>query len=189
MRFAICPALVALVSAALASGAEPPKTDAGKAPVVVVGKSAPDFKVKTADGLGELELSKIIGKGPVLVRLTCACSGCDAELPSFLKLQAAYKDKGLVTVAIFKDNPALVAKYAKEKTPEFVGGLDAKGDLWKVFETTAMPTNILIDKDGKIVSIAKGCTKDGTIAEMLSNMVAKMVKSEPVSVKPVPAGK
>ena len=32
--------------------------------------------------------------------------------------------------------------------------VDTKGESWKVFETKTMPTNFLIDKGGKIVSIA-----------------------------------
>jgi len=48
----------------------------------------------------------------VLVRLTCACSGCDKELPQFQKLQAAYDAKGLRTVAVFKEKPDTAEFYA-----------------------------------------------------------------------------
>jgi len=183
-------AFAALWIAGAVTAAEPSSTTAPKpAGKVVIGAAAPDFKIVGADGQGAVELSKYLGKGPVLVRLTCACTGCDAELPSFVKLNDAYKDKGFVTIAVFKDKPELVAKYAKDKTPGFVGGLDQKGEIWKVFETTSMPTNILIGADGKIISISKGCTKGGELADAISKKIAGVLNVEPVNVKITPAPK
>jgi len=49
---------------------------------VVAGAQAPEFKIKAADGT-VVELAKLAEKGPVLVRLTCGCLGCDKELDYF----------------------------------------------------------------------------------------------------------
>ena len=38
--------------------------------------------------------------------------------------------------------------------------------MWKTFDSTAMPTNILIDKGGKVVNIVSGCAKDGAKAQV-----------------------
>ena len=61
--------------------------------------------------------------------------------------------------------------------------VDTKGDAWKTFETTTMPTNFLIEKGGKIVSVAAGCNPDGLIAKKLSEKVAKTVNAETVDVQ------
>jgi len=45
---------------------------------------------------------------------------------------------------------------------------DPKGDLWKTFDSKAMPTNIPSDKGGKVVKIVPGCPKDGKNAQILS---------------------
>src|SRR6188474_3407191 len=69
---------------------------------VAVGTQAPPFKIKDANGK-EIDLAALTAKGPVLVRLTCGCTGCDKELAYFQELHSAYKDKGLVSLAIFRE--------------------------------------------------------------------------------------
>jgi hypothetical protein len=61
--------------------------------------------------------------------------------------------------------------------------VDTKGDAWKVFETKTMPTNFLIEKGGKIVSVAAGCDTSGLLAKKLSEKVAKTVNAEAVDVQ------
>src|SRR5436309_16051173 len=68
-------------------------------------KQAPKVVLQSPDGKKSYDLAKLTAEGPVLVRLTCACSGCDQELPFFQKLQTAYNDKRLKTLAVFRENP------------------------------------------------------------------------------------
>src|SRR5207253_2559987 len=63
--------IVGFAASALADG---PAKPAAK---VAVGQPPPAFTVPAADGSKTLDLGDLLGKGPVLVRLTCACSGCD----------------------------------------------------------------------------------------------------------------
>lgn len=53
---------------------------AGPEVALEVGGAAPEFKIKDAAGK-EIDLADLTKKGPVLVRLTCGCKGCDLELP------------------------------------------------------------------------------------------------------------
>src|SRR5213082_2989446 len=75
-------------------------------------KEAPKVVLKSPDGKKTYDLQKLTAEGPVLVRLTCACSGCDQELPFFQKLQTAYNDKGLKTLAVFREKPEDASTYA-----------------------------------------------------------------------------
>src|SRR5262249_15370951 len=109
-------------------------------------KQAPKVVLRSPDGKKTYDLEKLTADGPVLVRLTCACSGCDLELPFFQKLQAAYDAKGLKTLAVFKEKPEDASNYIVKKDIRFLWLEDPKGDLWKTFDAKAMPTNILIDK-------------------------------------------
>src|SRR5262249_7817603 len=131
--------------------------------------------LKSADGKTTYDLAKLTEKGPVLVRLTCACTGCDAELPYFLKLQEAYDAKGLQTLAVFKEAPEAAESYTLKKKVSFLWVSDPKGELWKTFDARAMPTNILIDKGGKVVRIIPGCTRDGKNAQALSAEIARLL--------------
>ncbi len=140
-------------------------------------KDAPKVILKSADGKKSYDLQKLSADGPVLVRLTCACSGCDAELPYFQKLQAAYKAKGLTTLAVFQEEPASLESYVAKHDIQFLWLADPKGELWKTFDAKTMPTNILIDKGGKMVKVVAGCNKDGKNAQGLSSEIAKLLNT------------
>src|ERR1700737_3179693 len=177
MRRWIVPALVVVVGASAAGTEEP-------------AKEAPKIVLQSPDGKKTYDLEKLTSEGPVLVRLTCACSGCDQELAYFQKLQSAYDAKGLRTLAVFREKPEDLSSYVVKKDIKFLWLSDPKGELWKTFDTTAMPTNILIDKGGKVVKIVPGCTKDGKNAQILSAEVAKLLKTDEAKiVEPAPQPK
>jgi peroxiredoxin len=152
-------------------------------------KQAPKVVLKSADGKKTYDLEKLTAEGPVLVRLTCACSGCDAELPYFQALQSAYQAKGLKTLAAFKEQPEAAENYTVKKGVQFLWVSDPNGELWKTFDATSMPTNILIDKGGAVVKVIPGCTKDGKNAQTLSAEIAKLLKTEAVKIEPAATNK
>lgn len=152
-------------------------------PKVAVGTRAPDFVFKDQSGK-VINLSELTAKGPVLVRLTCGCSGCDKELAYFQEIDAAYKKHGLTSVAIFKEADAKVAKYAAEKKINMLYGVDTKGESWNVFQTKTMPTNFLIGKGGEIIAIAPGCDTSGLLAKKLAEKIAKTVDAPAVDPRP-----
>ena len=145
-------------------------------------KEAPKVILKSSDGKKAYDLQKLTAEGPVLVRLTCACSGCDAELPYFKKLQTAYDAKGFKILAVFQEEPTTLESYLEKNDVHFLSVADPKGAAWKTFDAKTMPTNILIDKGGKVVKVIPGCTKDGKNAQILSAEVSKLLKTEEVKV-------
>jgi peroxiredoxin len=162
--------------------APPPKAK------VAVGQTAPEFKIKDASGK-VIDLAELTAKGPVLVRLTCGCSGCDKELAYFQTLSEAYKGQGLISLYVFKEPDAKMAKYAAEKKLDVLYAVDPKGESWGVFQTKSMPTNFLIEKGGKVVSIAAGCDASGLLANIVSEKAGKLLKTEAVDVKAKTSGK
>jgi peroxiredoxin len=185
-RLSLGVALLAFViSPRFAPGAEPAASPAAAnpdGPKVVVGGQAPVFKIKDSNGK-EIDLADLTAKGPVLVRLTCGCSGCDRELAYFQELHKAYKDKGLVSLAIFREPDAKVQTYVQEKKLDMLYAVDTKGESWKIFQTKTMPTNFLIDKGGKIINIAAGCDPSGLLATKVSEKAAALVHAEKVDVR------
>ncbi|NBR85611.1 MAG: hypothetical protein EB141_09335 [Verrucomicrobia bacterium] len=167
--------LVALATTLAFASAEEPKK-------VAIGQQAPDFKIKDASGK-EINLAELTSKGPVLVRLTCGCLGCDKELPYFQELHSAYKAQGLTSLAIFREPDAKVEAYVKQKKLNMLYAVDSKGESWKVFDTKTMPSNFLIAKGGQIVKISAGCDTSGMIAERLSEATAKLTGTDKVEVK------
>jgi peroxiredoxin len=169
-------ALAALLAAGSLQAADPAPTP------LVVGQPAPEFKIRDSSG-NEISLADLTAKGPVLVRLTCGCLGCNKELTYFQELHAAYKDKGLTSLAIFREPDAKVEAYVKEKKLDMRYATDPKGESWKVFHTKTMPSNFLIEKGGKIAAIATGCDTSGLLAARLSEKAAVLVGAEKVDVQ------
>lgn len=140
-------------------------------------KQAPKAVLKSPDGKQSYDLQQLVAQGPVLVRLTCACTGCDKEVSFFQKLQSAYEGKGLQTVAVFREKPESLESYVVKKDIRFKWLSDPKGDLWKTFDAKTMPTNILIDKGGRVVRVVTGCTINGKNAQILSDEIAKILQT------------
>lgn len=163
-----------------------PDTETNK--TVDIGTQAPEFTIKDSQGK-LIELRKLTEKGPVLVRLTCGCSGCDKELAYFQSLHKAYEDMGLTSLAIFREPDEKVEAYVKQKKLKMLYAVDTKGESWKVFETKTMPTNFLIEKGGLIRSIAAGCDPSGLLANKVSEKVAELLKTEKVDVQQKVAAK
>src|SRR5262249_57902459 len=108
---------------ALVLAAEPAKKPAK----VEVNQPAPEFKIKDASGK-VIDLAKLTAKGPVLVRLTCGCSGCDKELSYYQKVHDAYKSQGLVSLLVFKEPDEKMKKYAADKKLNMLYAVDPKGE-------------------------------------------------------------
>lgn len=187
MKRLLLAALVAAAPLALcqAEDAAPKKAETAPAKeqkTVDIGKQAPAFKIKDAAGK-EIDLAQLTAKGPVLVRLTCGCSGCDKELAYFQEINAAYKSHGLTSLLVFREPDEKVARYAADKKLDMLYAVDTKGDAWKAFETKSMPVNFLIEKGGKIISIAQGCEPSGLVANIVSEKAAKVVGVAAVDVQ------
>jgi peroxiredoxin len=149
---------------------------------VKIGAQAPDFQIKDSNGK-LIKLSDLTKKGPVLVRLTCGCKGCDRELAYFQTLHKAYEGKGLTSLAIFREPDTKVEGYVKKKKLKMLYAIDTKGESWKVFETKAMPSNFLIEKGGKVRAIATGCDPSGLLANNVSKFVAELLDTKKVDVQ------
>ena len=174
--------LLAIAIATSTVGAAEPKEKAPAKKTVAVEKQAPDFKIKDSSGK-LIDLNALTDKGPVLVRLTCGCSGCDKELAYFQALHKAYKGKGFTSVAIFREPDTKVEEYVKQKKLKMLYAVDTKGESWKVFQTKRMPTNFLIEKGGRIKSIVDGCDPSGLVANILSEKVAGLLGTKTVNVQ------
>ena len=156
--------VAALISAAGAAcfAAEPAASEKGAAkqqaaeqkaaePKLAVGDQAPDFVIQDADGK-KIKLAELTAKGPVLVRLTCGCSGCDKELAYFQELHKAYGEKGLTSLAVFKEPDQKVADYVKQKKLNMLYAVDTKGGSWDISDKVDVQKEVAkqaVDKPAK----------------------------------------
>ena len=130
---------------------------------VRAGQPAPDFNLPDIFTRKTFTMKDFKGKVVLLNLWASWCTGCQAEMPEFYKLQKELQGKDFIIVAVSVDNNKEKAvKFLKEveertgiKTP-FVVLWDEKKGLAKIYRPRGMPSSYLIDKNGKLKKIFIG---------------------------------
>jgi peroxiredoxin len=122
-------------------------------------KPAPAFALATEDGK-KIQVSDYRGKVLLLNFWATDCGGCVLEIPSFIEIEKAYRDKGFTAVGVSMDISYEGLKNAEEawsRVKPFVAkhGVNypiAMGDdaVSKAYALNSFPATYLIDKSGKI---------------------------------------
>lgn len=86
------------------------------------------------------------------------CPPCRAEMPSMEKLYQAYRDRGLVILAISGDRTGrqVVDSFVEELGLTFLILLDPAGEVFAQYGVRGLPTSFLVDRQGRIVSAEAG---------------------------------
>ncbi len=122
----------------------------------LIGSEAPDFTLPDLDG-AEVSLKQFRGKVILLNFWATWCPPCKAEMPSMNKLNQMFKDKGLVVIAISSDRSKKQVKRFLKKTPvSFTILYDPKNKISNIYKVFALPTSLVIDRDGTIVKKVLG---------------------------------
>ena len=133
-------------------------------------RPAPDITVTGRDGKA-IRLSELRGR-PVLINLWATwCVPCVAEMPSLERLAAERAGGPLAIMAISEDRKgeALVAAFVERLNLASLRiYLDNKGAATRAFGVDAIPTTILIDRQGREVGRLLGAVAwDGPAARKL----------------------
>ena len=132
----------------------------------LTGETAPDFEVTTTDGKTVSLSSLLEGKEAVAVVLFATwCGPCEEEFPFMDTVYQKYNDKfGMIAINVDRiDDEKAVKEYADSHDLSFP---IAKGnDSLGVIETTAYPTTLIIDRNGKIGLVRVGSMPDAETFE------------------------
>jgi cytochrome c biogenesis protein CcmG/thiol:disulfide interchange protein DsbE len=144
--------------------------------------SAPDFNLRSPEGK-RLHLKSMLKNGPVLLDFWATwCKPCIKAMPKLQEIHEGYKDQGLTVVGVNEDGPrgqSKVKPFLRARKLTFPIALDSDGGLMKRMRVTALPTTILVDRDGEIVYRRAGFTK-GSEKDLIKAIEALMT--------PKPAG-
>lgn len=127
----------------------------GEQEINLQGKPAPDFSLMTIDG-EEIQLAKYRGTKFVhLIFWATWCPSCTVEIPSFKSLYQATKDRPYEILAInvgYNDSVRKVRQFQEQYQLPYKILFDETGELSRKYGVTGVPTHIVIDKEGTIVS-------------------------------------
>jgi peroxiredoxin len=150
--------LIALGTTVL--GASPALTPAQLATLHLTGYSRstvpPDFGLRTPDGQ-LVSLAGLRGKVVVLNFWATWCRECLTEMPALETLHRRFATRGLAIVGVdSREGATRVQRYAKEHGLTFPLLLDLDGAVTANYGVVALPTTLLIGRDGHPVALAVG---------------------------------
>jgi peroxiredoxin len=157
------------------AGLEPPE-----APEVAVGKTAPDFELKTLDGK-TAKLSDYKGKAVLLNFWATWCEPCKIEMPWLVDFHKQYGSQGFTVLGVAMDDDADskdwvqkdIRKFAEEKQVNYpvLLGSNKVGDAYG--GVNFLPEIFYIDRNGKIVQHAIGLKGKGEIEDNIKKALGQ----------------
>jgi thiol-disulfide isomerase/thioredoxin len=117
-----------------------------------VGSTMPAYKAELLDGK-PFDIAAERGNVVFLNLWATWCGPCRQEIPELQKLHNEYAAQGFKVVGVSLDESGkdTVQQFVTENSMTYPVALDPEGKLANVFQTTGIPTSVLIDRSGKIV--------------------------------------
>src|SRR6185436_10356086 len=118
--------------------------------------AAPDFTLKSRAG-ENIKLSELRGQ-VVLINLWASwCGPCRQEMPLLDQMYQKYSPLGFTLLGVNVEQDSADAQRMLKDTPvTFPILFDAQNEVSKLYDVTAMPSTVLVDRDGKVRFMHKG---------------------------------
>ena len=153
------------------AAAKPPEFNLKEA----VGQPTPEFSLKDANGQ-TVHIADYKGKVVLLDFWATWCGPCKVEIPWFIDFERQFKDQGFAVLGVSMDEDgwAVIKPYVKDRQMNYrillgddkvsasYGGLDA------------LPTTLLISREGKIASVHEGVSMG---KEEFKNAIAQLLEA------------
>jgi thiol-disulfide isomerase/thioredoxin len=111
------------------------------------------IEIMLKDPAGRLtSLSEYRGKIVFINFWTTWCLACVVEMPSMEKLHQKFKNRDFAMIAVnLQESASKVIKFFKEYKLTFTALLDTTGDVGAGFGIRAIPTTLILDKNGRLI--------------------------------------
>ncbi len=121
-----------------------------------VGKPAPDFTLKSLSG-ENLKLSEMTGDVILINFWASWCGPCREEMPLLNDLHSKYEPLGFKVLGVNVEEDVNGAKgFLKNFPVDFPVLLDNTNQVSKQYKVIAMPTTVVVDRDGNMRYLHQG---------------------------------
>ena len=117
---------------------------------------APDFTLKSTSG-ENIKLSELRGQVVLINFWASWCGPCRQEMPLLDQMYQKYSPLGFTLLGVNVEQDSADAQRMLKDTPvTFPILFDAQNQVSKLYDVTAMPSTVLVDRDGKVRFMHKG---------------------------------
>ena len=140
-------------------------------PYPAAGIQAPDFTLTALNGMA-WNLARMRGN-IVLVNFWASwCEPCRQELPRLQQLHERHSDDGLVVVGVSDEDPGKARRYLEEHGIGYPSLHDDTGNVMQSYQITAIPTSLIIGRDGQLLRRLEGYTPISGFENALGPLLA-----------------
>jgi peroxiredoxin len=117
---------------------------------------APDFTLKSRNG-ENIKLSELRGEVVMINFWASWCAPCRQEMPLLEALYKKYSDLGFVLLGVNVEEDSTQANQLLKEIPvTFPILYDNRNEVTKLYNVVAMPSTMLVDRDGKMRFLHRG---------------------------------
>jgi peroxiredoxin len=122
----------------------------------VTGSAAPDFTLKSASG-ENLKLSEHRGEVVLINFWASWCGPCRQEMPALDELHNRYRALGFTVLGVnVEEDSRKALEVLNDLKVSFPVLLDDRSSVSKLYDIVAMPSTVLVDRNGNIRYLHKG---------------------------------
>ena len=136
------------------------------------GNRASDFTLTALDGMS-WSLSRMRGN-VVLVNFWASwCEPCHKELPQLQRLHERHSEDGLVVLGVSDEEPSKARRYLEEHGIGYPSLHDGDGSVMQSYQIHAIPTSVIIGRDGQPRQRMEGYTPASAFEKALKPLLAR----------------